>query len=60
MATVTIPLSGALRGRLAAMAARQGLNLNKLMEAISVRALADHDTEMRSRMRAARHDPAHG
>ena len=30
---------------------RRGLSLNKLMEELSVRALAEHDTEMR--MRAA-------
>ena len=42
------------------MAARRGLSLNKLMEELSTRALAEHDTEMRFRMRAARGDTAHG
>ena len=32
---------------------RRGLSLNKPMEELSVRALAEHDTEMRFRMRAA-------
>ena len=60
MATLTIRLPDAHRDRLAAMAARRGLSLNKLMEELSVRALAEHDTEMRFRMRAARGDTGHG
>lgn len=42
------------------MAARRGLSLNKLIEALSVRASAEHDAEMRSRMCAARGDPVRG
>ena len=60
MATLTIRLADAHRDRLAAMAARRGLSLNKLMEELSVRALAEHDTEMRFRMRAARGDTTRG
>ncbi len=60
MATLTIRLPDAHRDRLAAMAARHGLSLNKLMEELSVRALAEHDTEMRFRMRAARGDTGRG
>ena len=60
MATLTIRLPDAQRDRLAAMAARRGLSLNKLMEELSVRALTEHDTELRFRMRAARGDPARG
>ena len=56
MATLTIRLPDAQRDRLAAMAARQGVSLNKLMQELSVRALAEHDTEMRFRIRAARGD----
>lgn len=41
------------------MAARQGLRPNKLNQALSVRALAEHDTDMRFRMRAARGEPVH-
>ena len=48
MATLTVRIADAHRDRLAA---RRGLSLNKLMEELSVRALAEHDTEMR--MRAA-------
>ncbi len=60
MATLTIRLPDAHRDRLAAMAAQRGLSMNKLMEELSVRALAEHDTEMRFRMRAARGDTGRG
>ena len=60
MATLTIRLPNAHRDRLAAMAERRGMSLNKLMEELSVRALTEHDTEMRFRMRAARGDPVRG
>ena len=60
MATLTIRLPDAHRDRLAAMAARRGQSLNKLMEELSIRALAEHDTEMRFRLRAARGDTARG
>lgn len=60
MATLTIRIPDAHRDRLAAMAARRGLSMNKLIEDISTRALAEHDTEMRFRLRAARGDPALG
>ena len=60
MATLTIRLPDAHRDRLAAMAAQRGQSLNKLMEELSVRALTEHDTEMRFRMRAARSDGVHG
>ena len=39
---------------------RRGVSVNKLMEELSVRALAEHDTEMRFRMRAAHGDAARG
>ena len=60
MATLTIRLPDSHRDRLKAMAAQRGLSLNKLMEELSVRALTEHDTEMRFRMRAARGDSARG
>ena len=60
MATLTIRIPDAHRDRLAAMAARRGLSLNKLMEELSTRALAEHDTEMRFRIRAARGDTGRG
>ena len=60
MATLTIRLPDAHRDRLAAMAAQRGLSMNKLMEELSVRALAEHDTEMRFRLRAARGNTGRG
>lgn len=58
MATLTIRMPDANRDRLAAMAAQRGISLNKLMEELSVRAITEHDTEMRFRTRAARGDVA--
>ena len=60
MATLTIRLPDATRDRLAAMAKARGTSLNKLMEELSTRALAEHDTELRFRLRAARGDPERG
>ncbi len=60
MAILTIRLPDAHRDRLAAIAARRGLSLNKLMEESSVRALAEHDTELRFRMRAKRGNAERG
>ena len=60
MATPAIRLPDAQRDRLAAMAARRGVSLNKPMQELSARALAGHDTEMRFRARAARGDAARG
>ena len=60
MATLTIRIQDAHRDRLVAMAAQRGVSLNKLMEELSVRALVEHDTEVRFRMRAARGDKDHG
>ena len=60
MATLTIRIPDAHRDRLAAMAAQRGLSVNKLIEELSVRALAEHDTEMRFRLRASRGDSALG
>ena len=60
MATLTIRIPDAHRDRLVAMAVRRGLSLNKLVEELSVRALTEHDTEMRFRLRAARGDIERG
>ena len=54
MATLTIRMPDAHRDRLAAMAAQHGVSVNKLMEELAVRALTEHDSEMRFRLRAAR------
>ena len=60
MATLTIRVRDAHRDRLKAMAARRGMSLNKLMEEISIRALVEHDAEMRFRLRGSRGDPERG
>ena len=60
MAMLTIRIPDAHRDRLAAMAARRGLSLNELIEEISLRALAEHDTEMVFRSRAERGGTARG
>lgn len=60
MATLTIRLPDAHRDRLAALAAQRGQSLNKLMEELSIRALTEHDTELRFRMRAQRGDAGRG
>ena len=60
MATLTIRLPDATRDRLAALAKQRGVSLNKLMEELSTRVLAEHDTELRFRLRAARGDPDRG
>lgn len=60
MAILTIRLPDVHRNRLVAMATHRGLSVNKLMEELSVRALAAHDTEMRFRLRAPRGDSALG
>ena len=60
MATLTIRIPDATRDRLAAMARARGTSLNKLMEELSARALAEHDTELRFHLRAARGDPDRG
>ena len=60
MATLTIRLPDAQRDRLAAMAARRGVSVNKLMQEFAARGLAEHDTELRFRARAAGGDAARG
>ena len=54
MATLTVRVPDSHRDRLAAMAKKRGVSVNKLMGDLSVRALTEHDTEMRFRVRAAR------
>ncbi len=60
MATLTIRIPDAHRDQLAALAAQRNLSVNKLMEELSIRALAEHDAKMRFRMRAARGDAQRG
>ena len=60
MARLTIRLPDAQRDRLATMAAKRGVSVNKPMQEFAARALAEHDTELRFRARAARGDAARG
>ena len=48
MATLTIRLPDSQRERLAAMAARRGVSLNKPIQKFAARALDEHDTKLRS------------
>ena len=54
MATMTIRLPDDQHERLKALAQRRGVSLNKLIEELSTRALAEADTEARFMVRAAR------
>ena len=54
METLTIRLPDAHRDRLATMAEQRGVSVNNLMEELALRALIEHDTEMRFRVRGAR------
>lgn len=58
MAVLTIRMPDADKARLAAMAAERGVSLNKLMEQLSIRAIAEHDVEARFRARSLRGDVA--
>ncbi len=60
MATLTISIPDAHRDRLAAFAAERSLSLNELIEDLSMRALAEHNTERRFGRRAARSDAGRG
>ena len=54
MGTMTIRLPDDQHERLKALAQRRGVSLNKLIEELSTRALAEADTEARFLVRAAR------
>ena len=54
MSTLTIRLPNDTHARMKALARQRAVSVNKLMEELSARALAEHDTEMRFRLRAAR------
>ena len=60
MATLTIRLPDAHRDRLTAMAEERGMSMEKLVEELLVRALAEHDTEVRFQTRTARGDTGRG
>jgi hypothetical protein len=60
MSVLTIRLQDDQHDRLRALAAHKGISLNKLMEELATRAVAEFDTELRFRARAARGDAALG
>lgn len=60
MATLTINIPDAHRDRLAALATERSLSLNELIEDLSMRALAEHNTDRRFGRRAARSHAGHG
>jgi hypothetical protein len=60
MGVMTIRLPEDQHRRLKALAAAQGVSLNRLVEALATRALAEHDVELRFRARAARGDRDRG
>lgn len=60
MSTLTIRLPDDQHERLKALAAHRGVSLNKLFEEFSAKAIAEFDTELRFRARAAQGDAAAG
>jgi plasmid stability protein len=54
MSTLTIRLADEQHQRLRDLAARQGVSINKLMEELSTKAIAEFDAENRFRALAAR------
>jgi plasmid stability protein len=54
MGTMTIRLPDDQHERLKSLAARRGISLNKFIEELSTRALAEADSEVRFLTRAAR------
>ena len=60
MTTLTLRLPDDKHARLKALAAYKNISLNKLLEEISTRALAEFDTEVRFRTLAASGDTQKG
>ena len=60
MSVLTIRLPDDQHERLKALAAHRGVSMNKLMEELATRAVAEFDTEERFRARAARGDAEAG
>lgn len=60
MSVMTIRLPDDQHERLKALAAHRGVSLNKLFEDFAARAVAEFDTEIRFRARAARGDVSAG
>ena len=60
MIGIAIHLPDDLRERLKELAAHRGVSMNKLFEEFATQAVAEFDTELRFRARAARGDAAAG
>jgi predicted transcriptional regulator len=60
MSVLTIRLPDDQHERLKTLAAYRSISMNKLVEELATRAVAEFDTELRFRARAARGDPAAG
>ncbi len=60
MAILTIRMPDDLHERLKQLARSRKLSINKLMEELSIAALAEFDAETRFRLRAARGNPEAG
>ena len=60
MATLTIRIPDDKHGRLKALAKYRHVSVNKLMDELSTRALAEFDSEVRFRALSMNGDPARG
>jgi len=60
MSTLTVRLPDDTHERLKELARHRGVSVNKLMEELSIIAVAQHDAEMRFRALAARGSPEEG
>jgi predicted DNA-binding ribbon-helix-helix protein len=60
MSTITLRLPDTQHERLKDLAAAKGVSLNKLLEELTARVIAEADTEVRFRARAARGNAAEG
>ena len=60
MSTVTLRIATEKHERLRALAALQGVSMNRLLDELATIALAQHDAETRFRARADRGLPAKG
>ena len=60
MSTLTLRLPDEKHARLRQLASAQGVSMNHLLDELATIALAQHDAELRFRMRAQRGSPEKG
>ncbi len=60
MSTLTLRLADEKHARLRQLASAQGVSMNHLLDELATIALAQHDAELRFRMRAQRGSPEKG